>query len=557
MAALTAVMTLAPSACGPSGQTAAPSPALGAAAATVTTTTSPAQSPAAVAIDKAIGRAQKHLYKDWGTLTWSENEPPPPAGRAEQMALAIRALLESGESPDRPEVARALGWLNLQGLNSTRAYAGRLRANLLLPAPAWEKQIRSDVTVLRNGMELLGAGRGFHTPLKNALPLVTPEASVDAALALALAAKASPPINVEWWQWEWEAIDAAWRGVLPELIRRAPTGDNAASAITPVARAVDVLLAVRRHLDGGGGEGKPAPSDAAIEQAVASLVEGYGWLYRDPGSFEAIERFARIMWARRNTRVAGRDWLRDTTSFVLATQRDDGSWGDGPTDTAYALLFLASARRSHRIDELVADVAHDPYLASAAGLTRNRPVLPEPPREPDPVIVPRLPMLPAAPRPGKHVTLAVVADGARAGGFDAVRAAMLKRDTGLAIDEVALGQWTLQRYDIAWTTGARLLGLSALQRMEVRRFLELGGRLVVDISDTPGSADAVEGQVTSMFDVRRVEFGAGATVTDKEIAAAAEGLRVGRVEGRPAVVVADDAAKGKAVLEALLAGRAK
>jgi hypothetical protein len=613
--------------------------------------------------------------------------------------------------------------------------------------------------MLLNRARYKGPGAGLYAEALDGGAVANLEASADAALALAEAGERG---EIEVPRAFWPVVDEAWHRLLAEAAGKRDAAKGAATALTPIAQAVEVLLAAgdARVLKV---DCNPLPPDGALENAVALLAARYEQLYEGPVAFEAIDQFARVMRAVGRKYVGDdgtRDWYAELTAFVLAAQRADGSWGDGVTDTAHALRFLAGARTPVLVQKLAYDVQRGP-VGRQPGAWNNRPrdvarlaawfgrergtrvdwrvvradapledwleapmllisgnrqldlpgetkrklgeyvrrggvvvgrpdcedvefvasfrrlgrelfpgrdfrelpashdffvrlatadkrrgmevfglgdgtrelmvLLPRDPVEawagnasrrgadllagwlrgpaalrkdewaarrgapglmaeqtiaaakaaagasreawpergplPERVALAELHAValqpPPPPPPLKGVTLAMVSSGggsfdpAAGDPFESLRGALRRRDTQLTVDAVALGQWTLQRYDVAWASGRRLLTMSALQRMEVRRFLETGGRLPVDVSDVPRSAGAVEGQFVSMFDAPRMEFGA-AGADDKEIpVSAAEGLRVGRVEGRTAVALTADAGKAQAVLEALLAVRAK
>lgn len=726
------------------------------------------------AVDIALKRGAAYLLANRRGGVWERDiglevargQPLPP-DFGEQTALVTHALLATGESTlTSSELALAAEWLsrrNLDELTSTRAIAGRLRVSLGLPPGSADRQaLRHDAMLLLNRARVRGAGAGLYAAELNGTK-ATLEASADAALALVEAAEhgeAQVPPGF------WQAAHDAWHRMLPAVIRQTEAVKGAAGVI-PLARATEALLAVDDSRDVRV-DCNPLPPDGALEGAIARLSEGYQRIYEGPGVFEAIGQFARTMRALGRKYVGGsdggrdtHDWYTEATAFVLASQRADGSWGDGFADTARALRFLAESRAPLIAQKLAYDLDHGPVgrqpgpwnnrprdlarLARWMGRQSGRPLdwrvtrgdapvedwleapilvvsgnqgldlspetkrklaeyvrrgglvvgnadcssaeftttfraiaqelspqhafrelpvthpllrglgaagartspqqvsgIADGPRElmlllpddaakewargtptaagparpsvalaqnlvryasagglrakdelvretPGSVVVvaadlarqwrpevqpPFRPVElgeitkeafvpwppPVKPTPTKDVTLAMVAGAfnpAAPAPFASLRQSLLRRDTRLLVDSVALGQWTLQRYDVAWTTGARFLRLSALQRMEVRRFLETGGRLVVEVSDVPAPAvDAVEWHLASLFDApRRLNFGM-AVATDVGIPFRAR-VWAGRLEGRPAVFVATDRASAESLLEALLAGRAK
>jgi hypothetical protein len=695
-------------------------------------------------VDRSIERAKSFLLANRLLEVWepdiglavARGEPLPP-NFGERTVRVAQALLEAGASAKSPEISAAVAWLQRRNpleLRSSRAIAGRLQLALQLPPEcADRRQLRDDVQAL----------------LKRQSP-------TSAEATLALAGLADRP-GIELPATLLRTSDDAWHSLVKEILNDHPSADaSAATAVMPLARAVEVLLAIddarKLRVDCNA-----LPSDPVIDDAIAELSRRYARLYVGSVSFEAIDQFARAMRAAGLKYAGGaHDWYAEATAFVLAAQRPDGSWGDGPADTANALRFLAGARAPVIAQKLAYDADHGPVgrqpgawnnrprdlarLAQWMGRQSGRPLdwrltrddapveewlespilfisggaaldlgaqtrqkladyvqrggvivanaecesaafvesfcrlgrglfpnhefrempathalfrglpsaaqsrpptsqilalsngkrevmllLPRdaakawamgataapsrrsaelganlvryaaadapllgkdetirppaelpaesasalataqqawPKRDPDagPIDLGDLPQaLGAPPPPMRSVTLAMVGgafDPSAQPPFPSIRTSLQQHGLQLTVDTVALGQWTLQRYDTAWTTGARLLDLSALQRMEVLRFLETGGHLVIDVSSGPKSADRVEGQIVSLFAPRlRIEF-APATPNDKEIPVRiSDGIRLARIDGRGLVAVTANPAKADALVEILLTGR--
>ena len=70
----------------------------------------------------------------------------------------------------------------------------------------------------------------------------------------------------------------------------------------------------------------------------------------------ALERVGMISGLRN---FGPHDWYRQGAEFLVAQQRPDGSWGNQPSDTAFALLFLAKGNRPVIVQKYVwADSRH-------------------------------------------------------------------------------------------------------------------------------------------------------------------------------------------------------
>jgi hypothetical protein len=144
--------------------------------------------------------------------------------------------------------------------------------------------------------------------------------------------------------------------------------------------------------------------------------------------------------------------------------------------------------------------------------------------------------------------------GSEPGGFAGLREVMRRRNARLWVDALSLGQMRLQRYGVAWTTPAGIAELGAVQRVEMRRFLEVGGTLFVDLTADPRRGRAVEAQMAAWFTTPdlTLTFGPSGPGDGLIAGAAARRVRVGRLGDRAAVVLNDFAVQGDAVLEALL-----
>lgn len=188
-------------------------------------------------------------------------------------------------------------------------------------------------------------------------------------------------------------------------------------------------------------------------------------------------------------------------------------------------------------------ISRDGSAANSSGLSTGR-IIEPPPRRPRP--------------PAKSVILAMIApsaDPAAVPPFDSLRAAMLRKDTQLSVDALALGKWTLQRYDTARVKGRQMITLERLQRLEIKRFIETGGTLLIDGENDAKFNDAVERQIVSLFADAKVAF--EPSMPADTLIAGAKSARVARVEGRIAIIINPDTGQADALLEGLLTARTK
>jgi hypothetical protein len=71
---------------------------------------------------------------------------------------------------------------------------------------------------------------------------------------------------------------------------------------------------------------------------------GNGW-----GFFYALYSLERVGMIVGLEKIGDHDWYAEGCEHLLATQDDDGSWGENPIDTAFAILFLKRATRGYEI----------------------------------------------------------------------------------------------------------------------------------------------------------------------------------------------------------------
>lgn len=297
------------------------------------------------AVDEALRKGCKYLYRSDRDGQWGPLGPLDAGGPrlGTKTALVLRALLESGETAQKPEITAALKPIVQASLISTQSIADRLRVGVKLPANAATKQlIKQDATSLLGTVSYKNNDWGFHPRAANSTE-ISLAASAQATTALSEAAERQIEIPSTYWK----VTDASWRLLLDQELQKGPSvspGGLSADDLKPLLRALDVLATTTEEIPFARADTKDAPADKLFDTALKQLESFYYDLYRGPGEFEAMELFSRIMRKRGKRVVDGHDWYHDGASLLLGIQRGDGSWGDGASDTAYAMLFLAQSR---------------------------------------------------------------------------------------------------------------------------------------------------------------------------------------------------------------------
>jgi hypothetical protein len=202
--------------------------------------------------------------------------------------------------------------------------------------------ITRDASSLLSSVSYKNNDWGFHPRAAGATEISLP-VSAGATTALSEASE----LQVEIPSTYWHVTDTSWRLLLEQELQKGPTispGGLCADDLKPLLRALDVLATTAEETPSARADTKGPPSDKLLDSALKQLESHYTDLYRGPGEFEAVELFSRIMRHRGRRMVDGHDWYQDGATLLLGIQRGDGSWGDGVTDTAYAMLFLAKSR---------------------------------------------------------------------------------------------------------------------------------------------------------------------------------------------------------------------
>jgi hypothetical protein len=384
----------------------------------------PQPSPAATIaqIDLALEKARQFIYSRQNKEgNWESVSAPERIGNWQKgsvdgaqwgglTAMAVYALVASGESPADPRLARALTFLRNAHLVGTYALAMRCEAWSVLPQdPVNRLRAKADADALLHGMITGSPGRGFYTYTVDANEFPIPGWRFDlsnsqmAVLGVWAADQACYPngaqIPLEYWQ----IVDDAWRraqlnsGGWPYVPLRTGAGGlfNNQERASMTAAGVATLYITDDYLHRDAGlicqdhytdsvleDGLTQASGLFTSQLSATPDDRYGY------TLYAFERIGAASGQRYLQKV---DWFDKGADFLLSRQSAVGSWGpEEPAligrgnradfaqnpfampNTCFSMVFLARGRAPSAIGKIQygQNAAWDQRPRDAANLTR-------------------------------------------------------------------------------------------------------------------------------------------------------------------------------------------
>jgi hypothetical protein len=322
-------------------------------------------------IEQAVARAREWVYSQQRDATWErrlssdyDNSNDHTDGQfGGRTALAVYALLASGEKPTDPRLAPALAWLETADVRGTYALAMRCQVWLALPASdKTQALLQHDADRLIKGLRTLGPASGFWSYTTGA-PGDTYSLSRGQYGVLGLWAAAQGGASID--RRVWELVTKAWIDAQHKQggwsYKRAGDGTNAENPVTggmTAAAVATLMIASEYTAEAGGacsGNVEPLPAIVTgIDWIAANLArevppaEGLTARWSPYATLYAVERVG-LAGGRRM--FGSIDWYAFGTEFLLRTQQKDGEWnasdvtGDrltsGLPDTCFGLLFLA------------------------------------------------------------------------------------------------------------------------------------------------------------------------------------------------------------------------
>ena len=290
------------------------------------------------AIERGIAVARRSLDGNGaGTTKYHKDYPEG------DTALVLYTLVKSGVSADDPQVAKAVAWLQSRTPTKTYDAAVMILALDALKDRKFDPQIQAVANWIEGGLRSdddRWSYPGDRTDLSNTqyavLGLWTAERHGFKAREDTWAALLSgvPPLANADDGFGYRADSQSTGGmtvagvtVLELALARSPSGQLP-------ARFADIRQKAKTALEHGWAYLERRFSVAGNPLGAHSMHEAWFHYY-----LYGVERLCAITG---RDRIGEHDWYAEGARELVATQHDDGSWGD-PWDTCFALLFLRRA----------------------------------------------------------------------------------------------------------------------------------------------------------------------------------------------------------------------
>jgi hypothetical protein len=294
-------------------------------------------------------------------------------------ALAVQALLLSGDSPQDPRLAPAIDFLIKADLVGTYAIAIRSQVMLLLPeTPEIQKVFKRDLAALMKLMKTEGAARGFYDyDARGKSSSYSLSRSQYGVLGVWAAAQSGEEVPGRYWA----EVERAWvQGQDKSGGWSYKPGSQIPVTAGITAAGIATLFIVQdQHYASRGVDCRNPTELPAIEKAI-------DWMTKNFDQVASEKEYHRdfpnpTLYAVERVGVAGglkyfgtHDWYKKGTDYLLKRQAaKTGSYSTGGfgavTDTCFGLMFLARGRAPVIINKLdwIADDK------SAAGNWNRRP----------------------------------------------------------------------------------------------------------------------------------------------------------------------------------------
>lgn len=306
------------------------------------------------AVDRAIARAVKWLIgclDQEGKYIHEEVENEERFGG--RTAIILYALMTAGVDRNRPEVARALRWLQNAKLCDTYAVALRANVYAAIKSPRTLELLQRDVDWLIRAANDQG-GYTYTSSGGEATDKYDNSNSQMAILGVWAGARRGVKVPSSYWKkvqryWlDQQRPDGGWNysSAQPHQRNQPSYGSMTAAGLATLYVCMDALR--------GGSADRNAGSDpeaiskglnwitenfSAVENPRKSVQWYYYWMY-------SLER---VGLASGYKCFGDRDWYAEGVRELLSRQKGEGSWGGyypsfPVADTAFALLFLARGR---------------------------------------------------------------------------------------------------------------------------------------------------------------------------------------------------------------------
>jgi hypothetical protein len=313
-------------------------------------------------IDEALNRASSWLYKQQ-TIdnTWEKEFENHGDQKTGQTALAVYALLVSGESHQDPRIVKAVEFLKKTDTTGVYALGMRCQLWLRLPqTPETKRAIAKDAKVLLNSIIAQGDGRGFYAYNTGLKPWSHSRAQY-AVLGMWAAAQAGVEVPDAFWRlveksWiEHQDSAGGWSYKFPPNDQYPITPGMTAVGVATLFITQDYLHAEDFARAGG------TPDNPYIDRGMKWMIDNFSKVATD-------EKYPRdfpysTLYAVERIGVAGGlkyfgtiDWYDKGASWLLGKQYAAGNWpselGSSVVSTSLAMLFLSQGRAPIALNKL-------------------------------------------------------------------------------------------------------------------------------------------------------------------------------------------------------------
>jgi len=319
-------------------------------------------------VEQAIAKAKAHLYgkmnKDhnWEATQKRNLTRKNKEGKEESVggadvsggqwggvsAIAVYALLASGESPQDPKLKPAIEWLMHAEIVGIYALGMRTQMYAFVPiTPEVKQAAQRDYLLLLNSLKSEGDAFGKYDYLVNDGPKGRMDHSVSQYGVLgmwALAQSTHPEVPLKYW----EIVDRGWRNLQHPAgtwSYEVKVSDQHPPNVPMTAAGIATLFITQDFLN----RGRPADckgniQDPAIDKGLKWIAQHFNEFEKGNSKFYNLYGIERIGVASGIKYFGTIDWYGHGSRYLLNAQdKNSGNWGSVP-DTCFAVLFLVRGR---------------------------------------------------------------------------------------------------------------------------------------------------------------------------------------------------------------------
>jgi hypothetical protein len=316
-------------------------------------------------VEQAIRKAVAYLYKTQKGDNW-EVVPRRMGDTGYKVdetqwggltAMATYALLAAGESPQNPQVARAIAFLDKSEITGTYAMGMKLQIWNYIErlTPAQKDVLRKDATLLLTAVKTNPGNAGlYHYWLDPTKGDYDQSCSNYGVLGMWAAAQQNLEVPTKYW----ELVDRAWRKNQQKdggWEYHVGSADHPTSLSMTGAGVATLFITQDMVNEGKGGECKGNIEDKDIDRGLKWLSDHYSKLPSEPHKMYAMYNMERVGTASGYKYFGTIDWYKTGAAELLRTQEPSGAWASssGPIPgTVWGIVFLVKGRAPIMMNKL-------------------------------------------------------------------------------------------------------------------------------------------------------------------------------------------------------------